>query len=449
MERTRKFLFVWWEGGGNIPPAVHLVRQLVGRGHEVRVLGDPVSQKTFQEAGASYTTYRRAPRRMDLKPENDPLKDWEAQTPKQALATLRDRLFFGPAREYAQDTLEEIERYSPDAMAIMDFTMGAMLAAEAARIPSAVIAPHILMYPVPGRPPVGPGLLPPRTLAHKMQQWVISKLTMRELAKALPEFNRVRGRFGLGPVQGVFEQVERMDRMLVMTSPSLDLPGGPLPANVRYTGPVLVDPGWTEPCLADWPSGQRNPLVLLSLSSTYQNQAPVVERAIEALGQLPVRGIVTLGPALEAARFKAPPNVVICSSAPHSQILPFADAMITHCGHGSVVRALAHDVPLICVPMGRDQNDIAARVVYHGAGVRVAPSASMECFARAVESVLAKPCYGRGAKWLGEAIRRDAADSTAIAELERLAATRDASRVILNEPQGVEQGQSHLAAHSI
>lgn len=443
MERAYKFLFAWWEGGGNIPPALHLVRELVRRGHQVRVLGEPVNQKAFLEAGASYAVYRRAPHRVDLRPETDPIRDWEAQTTKQALAVVRDRIFFGPALAYAQDTLEEIEQYGPDAVAVMDFTMGAMLAAEAARVPAAVIAPHILLYPVPGRPPIGPGLLPARTLIEKLQHRLISRVSLREMAKALPEFNRVRSSFGLAPVERVFEQIERMDRVLVLTSPALELPAGPLPANVRYTGPILADPSWTEPCLTSWPSGQRNPLVLVSFSTTFQDQALVLERVIAALGQLPVRAIVTVGPALDREQFAAPANVVICSSAPHSQILPFTDVMLTHCGHGSVVRALAHDVPLVCVPMGRDQNDIAARVVYHGAGVRLAPSASVENFARAVEEVLAKPCYGRAAKWLGESIRRDAANSTAIAELERLASLRGASHVIVNGPQ------LPLAAHSL
>jgi hypothetical protein len=47
MNNSKRFLFVWWEGGGNMPPALHLVRQLVARGHSVHVLGDPVSEKNF------------------------------------------------------------------------------------------------------------------------------------------------------------------------------------------------------------------------------------------------------------------------------------------------------------------------------------------------------------------------------------------------------------------
>ena len=426
MYSSKKFLFVWWEGGGNIPPALHLIRQLVAGGHQVRVLGEPVSEKAFSEAGASFASFRRAPHRSDLNPESASLRDWEATSPKALIGMLRDRLLFGPARDYAEDTLEQIESYAPDALAIMDFTLGAMLAAERAHIPAAVIAPHILAYPVAGRPPFGPGLLPARNVVEHVRERLVTWFSLREFAKAIPEFNITRMKFGLDPVQGVFEQVQRMNRILVLTSPSLELPGGPLPPNVRYTGPVLADPCWTEPWAGPWPSGQQDPLVLLSLSTTFQNQGAVLQRAIEALGRLPVRGLVTLGPALKMEDFTAPPNVVICASAPHSQILPFADLMITHGGHGSVVRALAHSVPLVCVPMGRDQNDIAARVVYHGAGVRLSPAASVEQFVGAVRGVLAKACYAKAAQRLGEAIRKDAASSTAIEELEQLATSKTA-----------------------
>jgi hypothetical protein len=40
---------------------------------------------------------------------------------------------------------------------------------------------------------------------------------------------------------------------------------------------------------------------------------------------------------------------------------------------------LATGVPMVCIPTGRDRDDTAARVVHHGAGVRLsrATSASM------------------------------------------------------------------------
>jgi UDP:flavonoid glycosyltransferase YjiC (YdhE family) len=36
-----------------------------------------------------------------------------------------------------------------------------------------------------------------------------------------------------------------------------------------------------------------------------------------------------------------------------------------------VIKALAAGVPLVCLPMGRDQEDTAARVTLSGSGVRL------------------------------------------------------------------------------
>ncbi|MDA3897991.1 MAG: glycosyltransferase [Desulfobacteraceae bacterium] len=71
----------------------------------------------------------------------------------------------------------------------------------------------------------------------------------------------------------------------------------------------------------------------------------------------------------------APDNIKIVSSAPHSQIFPHADAVVTHAGHGTVIRALAYGLPVVCLPMGRDQTDNAARVVHHGVGLKLSPKA--------------------------------------------------------------------------
>jgi UDP:flavonoid glycosyltransferase YjiC (YdhE family) len=146
-----------------------------------------------------------------------------------------------------------------------------------------------------------------------------------------------------------------------------------------------------------------------------------MRRVIAGLSGIPVRVVVTAGPAMAREKLPTPRNVVIVDSAPHNQVLPQTALMVTHAGHGSVVRALAHDRPLVCVPMGRDQNDIAARVVYHGAGVRVSPNASATAFRNAILRVLKDDRYTEAAQRLGAEIRRDAQSNSAINELEALA----------------------------
>ena len=96
-----RVLVVTWDGGGNTPPTQALVVELVGRGHEVRVVGPRCQQASYERLGASFEPYRHAPEHDASSPETDIIRDWEARTPVGAFERTRDNLMFGPARRFA------------------------------------------------------------------------------------------------------------------------------------------------------------------------------------------------------------------------------------------------------------------------------------------------------------------------------------------------------------
>jgi MGT family glycosyltransferase len=194
-----------------------------------------------------------------------------------------------------------------------------------------------------------------------------------------------------------------------LTSETFDFVPPELPANVRYAGAMLDDPSWAGASWTPpWPAENRDPIVLVGLSSTFQNQLSALQRIAAALAEMPVRAVITLGPALAPDAISAPAsNVAIVAHAPHAAVLRDAALAITHCGHGTTMRALAAGVPIVCMPMGRDQGDTAARVVHHGAGVRIKPTASSAAIRKAVATVLRDPRFTAGAKALAAAIARD------------------------------------------
>ena len=106
-------------------------------------------------------------------------------------------------------------------------------------------------------------------------------------------------------------------------------------------------------------------------------------------------------------------NVEVVSSAPHSAVLEHAAAVVTHGGHGTVIKALAAGVPMVVLPHGRDQLDNAVRVSSRGAGVKLKKTATSAQIARAVSTVLADPAYRQSAAALGAVIRRDAVEQHA------------------------------------
>ena len=224
----------------------------------------------------------------------------------------------------------------------------------------------------------------------------------------LAPLNAARAEHGLAPLEGVWEQLDHAHRVLVLSSSDFDFPGQ-LPDNVRYVGARLDDPAWAE----DWaPPAGGEPLVLASLSTANQEQLSLLRRIIDALGSLPVRGVVTTGHAIAPEELPSPANVSVVRSAPHSAILEQAAAVVTHGGHGTVIKALAADVPLLVVPMGRDQLDNATRVTERGAGLQLGQDAEPEAIAQAVRSLLDEPGFREAAARLGAQIRDDASGAT-------------------------------------
>jgi UDP:flavonoid glycosyltransferase YjiC (YdhE family) len=81
--------------------------------------------------------------------------------------------------------------------------------------------------------------------------------------------------------------------------------------------------------------------------------------------------------------------------------------------------------------MGRDQNDNAARVEYHGAGLRLDPSVPPQMIGEAVRRVLSEPGFAERAAALARAITEEGPGPVRlVAEIEDFA--RRCSRTALS-----------------
>lgn len=240
---------------------------------------------------------------------------------------------------------------------------------------------------------------------------------------ALAPLNAVRTAHGLDPVATMWNQMQHARRQLVLTSAAFDFPAE-LPANARYVGPILDDPDWAAETPWTPPAGD-DPLVLVAMSSTFQNHVECLQRIVDALDGLPVRGVVTTGPAVEPSAIRAPANVAVVASAPHHLVMREASLVVTHGGHGTVIKALAAGLPLLMLHHGRDQADNAVRVTERGAGVAISRRSSSQRIAQAVTRVLGDAHYRQAAERLGEQVARDAAGSALLDELERAPLARD------------------------
>src|SRR5262249_35107643 len=201
-------------------------------------------------------------RRSDKSAESDPIKDWEVRSPLVLLGRLRDRLFVGPALAYAQDLLEELERFPADALVTSEMLLGVMAAAESAGAPCVGLSANIYLYPLPGVPPFGPGLQPAKGLPGRLRHALVRNFSMRVFAVGTAALNATGRALGLFPLAPLFEQPTRLALHLVLTSAAFYSPATSLPENVVYTGPELDDPEWADPWNSPWPAGDQRPLVV-------------------------------------------------------------------------------------------------------------------------------------------------------------------------------------------
>ena len=415
-----RILVAGWDSGGGVEAVQTVVRRAVARGHQVRVLGTEGLRSRFESAGADFRVYRHAPDNDVRRAETDLVKDWEARTPLGMFARVRDRVMFGPARQFCRDVAEELDREPADVVVVDTLIPAALSGAEAAGVPSVLLMHGTYLLPRAGAPPFGMGLLPARGSLGRLRDRAAWSLTMALFRTGMPALNQARAELGLTPLGNPDELAATADRILVCTSPSFDFAAGGVAGNVRYVGPQLDDAdggAWEDP----WPGAADRPLVLVGLSSTVMRQEDLLQRAANALGQLPVHALVTTGPAVDPTVIRAPQNVTVRRWARHADVLPRCSAVITHGGHGTVIKALAAGVPLVVAPLGRDQPDIAARVVYAGAGLRVRKNASTGALQAAIGRVLDDDRYRAGARRMAAVLAAERDDGLAVDELERVA----------------------------
>jgi MGT family glycosyltransferase len=188
-------------------------------------------------------------------------------------------------------------------------------------------------------------------------------------------------------------------------------------------GPVFEgdeeDSAWDLP----WPPDHPDPLVAVSFSTTYMYHEAIVGRILAALEALPVRVLLTLGGGLEPHEVTALPDVVVRPYIPHPVVLPHASLVVTHAGMGTVMAAFAYGVPLVCVPLGRDQVGNAERVEALGAGHMIAPDAPVKEVRAAIVDVLGSDALRAGARRMAEIVAGYGRGERAIAELESLLAS--------------------------
>jgi len=187
--------------------------------------------------------------------------------------------------------------------------------------------------------------------------------------------------------------------VLVDESPYLDICPSSLQTrkqmpwlDVRPLQPSAGEPadGSVAALIADLPYRDS---VYLTLGTVMNQSAGVFRAAIEASMEVGVNIVATTGPNLDPPELgPLPPSALVSTFLPQADVLPYCSAVVSHAGAGTMLGALCHGLPQLCLPQSTDQPFNAAVVVAAGAALALQPNEiTTPAVAEVLDRVLHEP----------------------------------------------------------
>jgi UDP:flavonoid glycosyltransferase YjiC (YdhE family) len=362
-------VFATLDAGGNAPPVKDIAVEVARRGHQVRVLGHEQQRATFEQAGLEFHAY------SDPEPWDPTI---QRSTPEGLRAFIRQ--FTTPDKG-----ADLVGLASPDSIVVVDcMLLNVLDAAQEAGLTTV-------------------------SLVHTFHAYFNGSWRRGPLG--------IAGRLkGLGPRR----LWNGCDAVLVCTDRALDPAGSKdWPDSFVWTGPIQPETKSAVPVAP--------PRVLVSLSTiAFPGQLEAVQNILDGLADMPIDVVLTTGPAVDPAGLTVPANAEVHAFLPHEEVMAGCSAVIGHGGHSTTVRALAHGLPLVIMPMHPmlDQLMVGKAIEAAGAAVTIKRTASPEQIRAALETVLDEP-HRAAAEAVAERWR--SADGTAVA----------ADRILALEPKRV------------
>lgn len=417
----------------HIFPVVPIAQALRDRGHEVLCHAAPGYAALFAEAGLPYTPPRHAPN-ADVTAIQD-LTAREGTDPVGAAEAVT-RVFLDPAPDHVRDMDGIAAEFRPDVVLADNARYGAAIFSAWRGVPLATVNVTSLNLPGPDTPPYGPGLPPPRSQEDReryrrleeQEEGIYGQRAAVERA-SLAAFNAARAAFGLPPHAGPLAVAALSPYLHILpTTEDLEYRRSDLPPQVHFVGPCLWDgaainlpvPAWVQRL------GVERPAIYVTQGTAENRRYTLIRPTVEALAGEPVDVAITLGIGRDPAALEPlPPNAHAAGFVPQSVLLPRVSAVVTNGGHGSVLGALSHGVPLVLAARGFDRAENAQRCVEAGVGLRLDPETlTSEVLRAGIRRVLDEPQFRHNARRVQAGFARHNGPLEAALLIERLAATK-------------------------
>jgi UDP:flavonoid glycosyltransferase YjiC (YdhE family) len=350
-----RILWLNWSGGGNLPPSLGVARILTERGHQVAFAGRPEMVPRVKTAGFRAIEITQAYAQVDRYPQG-------------SFLTRMSCYLTSPAVEEQVRSIVAAE--APD-IVLVDAMFPAALAQAPGFQQRTVVFVHTFVF-------------------RQLDMW-------RKMIATLDGMRQQAGFAALPPLDELWCKRDRIISTSLAAFDAAPAPGWDL---VRHVGPVLEDEKFAVPTPLPWPESDATPLVLVSFSTGFeQRNVDKVQRALDALADLPVHVVATTGGIVAPNEVATPANAIVLNYAAHDPIMRRAALVMTHGGHGTAMRAMRHGVPMVVIPgLAGDQPFVAAAVQEWGAGRALPGDAGTDAMRAAAQEVLSTPSFHAIAK---------------------------------------------------
>ena len=409
---------------GDLNPFVAIALELKARGHSPFIATQREFRATVEDEGIGF--YALRPSMADVGEELglEPSEIIERTT---RVSTGLGFAVRHIAMPFLRRTFEDMMAATADADLVVTHTsaFAARLAAEKRNIPwlSAALSPFTFMSAYD--PPLlsaTPALKVLREMTGSRSDVALLQIIKLATTTWTRKFQRLRTELGMPKSPNpLFEGQFSPFGTLGLYSPLFGAPQADFPIDCALTGFCFFDhrhgaPQSLSPEIRSFLQAGPPPLVFTLGTALIWDPGDFYDVSVQVAHRLGRRAVILVGP--EAARLQAgkaaPKDVLVVDYAPHSELFPYAAAIIHHGGMGTTAQALRAGKPQLVVPHFADQPDNAERVRRLGVGRNVAAGSYTPGRARReLATLLAGADYAGRAGELAHVLRTEDGAGTA------------------------------------
>ncbi|PZG24388.1 glycosyl transferase [Micromonospora craterilacus] len=345
----RHILFANVQGHGHVYPSLGLVSELVRRGHRVSYVTTPLFADAVTAAGATVVPYKSE---FDTFHVPEVVTREDAETQLHLVYVRENEAILRAAEEGLDDDVPDLVVYD-----IFPFIAGRLLATRwqrpAVRLSGGFAAnEHYSLFEE---------LWKSHGQRHPADVAAVNAVIVELLA-----------RYGVHtPVRQFWNEIEDLN---IVFLPKSFQPFAETFDDERFAfvGPTLTH----RPVTTGWqPPTPDTPVLLVSLGNQFNEHPEFFRTCADAFAGTPWQVVLAIGGFLDPATLEPlPPNAEAHAWIPFHEVLPYADACVTHGTTGAVLESLAAGVPLALVPhFATEAAPSARRIVELGLGYELTP----------------------------------------------------------------------------